>query len=92
MLRWWHDSSLSASAFARTHGLNPQRLLWWRKRLKSSKETALAPLTFIPAEVTGATASVVLRLPGGVVIELADAAGVAPSWISALVAELKRQS
>jgi hypothetical protein len=48
-------------------------------------------LTFIPAEVTGATAATVVRFPGGVVLELADAAGVPPGWLAALAAELKRQ-
>ena len=92
VLRWWSDSGLSASGFARTHGLNPQRLLWWRKRLKSSEETALAPLTFIPAVVTAGAAATVVRLPGGVAVELADVAAVPTSWIAALAAELRRQS
>ena len=92
VLRWWSDSGLSASGFARAHGLNPQRLLWWRKRLKSSEERALAPLTFIPAVVTGAAAATVVRLPGGVAVELADVAAVPTSWIAGLAAELRRQS
>jgi hypothetical protein len=84
---------MSASAFARASGLtNPQRLNWWRKRLKKSDATALAPLTFIPVEVTGATATVVVRLPGDVVLELADVATVPASWVAVLAAELKRQS
>lgn len=91
-LRWWRDSGLSASAFARAHGLNAQRLLWWRKRLKPSAEPALAPLTFIPAEVTCAAAAAVVRLPGGITVELADVAAVPTGWIAALAAELKRQS
>jgi hypothetical protein len=92
VLRWWGDSGLSASGFARAHGLNPQRLLWWQKRLKSSEARALAPLTFLPAVVTGAVTATVVRLPGGVVVELADVAAVPTSWIAALAAELRRQS
>jgi hypothetical protein len=56
-LRWWRDSGLFGERFARAHGPNAQRLLWWRKRVKPSAKTALAPLTFIPAEVTGAAAA-----------------------------------
>jgi hypothetical protein len=84
---------LSASAFARVNGLaNPQRLCWWRKRLGESDAMALAPLTFIPAAVTGAAAATIVRLPGGVALEVADVSVVPTSWIAALAAELKRQS
>jgi transposase-like protein len=90
----WRESGLSACAFARANGLaDEQRLSWWRKRLeKKGETTALAPLTFIPAEMTGAAAATVVRLPGGVVLELADVAAVPASWIATLAAELKRQS
>ena len=86
---------MSASAFARANGLaNPQRLNWWRKRLEKADAGALAPLTFIPAEVIGApaTATVVVRLPGDVALELANVAAVPASWVAALAAELKRHS
>ena len=93
VLARWRESGMSASAFARANGLaNPQRLNWWRKRLDQPSGRALAPLTFIPAEVTGAAAATVVRLPGGVVLELAEAAAVPTSWVAALAAELKRQS
>ena len=92
VLQRWRESGLSGSAFARAHGLNPQRLLWWRKRLESADETALAPLTFIPAEVTGAAAAVIVRLPGGVVLEVAHPAAVPARWVAELAAEMKAQS
>jgi transposase-like protein len=90
----WRESGLSACAFARAHGLaDEQRLSWWRKRLeKKSETTALAPLTFIPAELTGTAAAAVVRLSGDVVLELADVAAVPTSWVAALASELKRQS
>ena len=93
MLAQWRESGLSAAAFARANGLaNPQRLNWWRKRLDRSDARALAPLTFIPAEVTGAAVSTIVRLPGDVVLELADPAAVPANWVAALAAELKRHS
>ena len=93
VLDQWRASGLSASEFARANGLaNPQRLSWWRKRLEKSDAGALAPLTFIPAEVTGAAAGTVVRLPGDVILELADAATVPASWVAALAVELKRRS
>jgi transposase-like protein len=89
-LRCWRESGLSASAFARAHGVNSQRFLWWRKRLESqTAQTALAPLTFIPAEVTGSAAAAVVRLPDGVAVEVAHVAAVPVSWVAALVRELK---
>jgi hypothetical protein len=89
----WRESGLSACAFARAHGLSDeQRLNWWRKRLEKKGETALAPLTVIPAELTGAAAAAMVRLPGDVVLELADVATVPTSWVAALASEVKRQS
>jgi hypothetical protein len=90
----WRASGLSASGFARANGLaDEQRLSWWRKRLeKKGEPTALAPLTFIPAELTGAGAAAVVRLPGDVVLELADVGAVPTNWVAALASELKRQS
>ena len=94
MLALWRASGLPATTFARANGLaNPQRLNWWRKRLAKSEAGAVAPLTFIPAEVIGAPAvATVVRLPGDVVLELADASAVPTSWVAALAGELKRQS
>jgi len=94
VLAQWRQSGLTASAFARVKGMaNPQRLNWWRKRLEKAETGGLAPLTFIPAEVTGAAHAVtVVRLPGDVVLELVDAAAVPVSWVAALAGELKRQS
>jgi hypothetical protein len=65
-LTQWRESGLTASAFARVKGMaNRQRLNWWRKRLEKADTVELAPLTFIPAQVTGAThAATVVRLPG----------------------------
>jgi hypothetical protein len=92
VLALWRESGLSASAFTLANGLaNPQRLCWWSKRLKKREATALAPLTFIPAAVTSAAAATVVRLPGDVVLELADVTAVPTSWVAALAAELKRQ-
>ena len=100
----WRRSELSASEFARRHGLNPQRLCWWRKRLgkstglESSQTAAVvSTVSFVPAEVRtpamacGAVPAVV-RLPCDVAIEFGDAEWVTPRWIAALVGELSRLS
>jgi hypothetical protein len=93
VLERWRKSGLSASAFARSSGLaSAQRLSWWRKRLEKADASKLAPLTFIPVEVAGAAVATVVRLPGGVALELMDATAVPAAWIAALATELKRQS
>jgi hypothetical protein len=93
VLARWRESGLSASAFARESGLpNPQRLCWWRKRLAEAEAVAVAPLTFIPATVTGTAAVTVVRLPGDVALEIGDVSAVPTSWIAALAAELKRRA
>jgi hypothetical protein len=43
-------------------------------------------------ELTGVSPAAVVRLPGDVVLELADVSAVPTSWVAALASELKRQS
>lgn len=92
MLADWERSGITLEAFARSRGLVPQRLAWWRKRLRITPPGAITSLTFVPAAVSGdggvaAGPSAVIRLPHGIVIELE---GATPSWIAALARELTR--
>jgi hypothetical protein len=52
----------------------------------STVAAELTPSTFIPAVATGAAAATVVRLPGDVVLELADGAAVPASWVAAWAA------
>lgn len=79
------QSGESLAAFARSHGVTPARLYWWRSRLAGSR-AARSPLALVPAIVVRA-AAVVIRLRGDVTIEIADAA---PATIAAIAAELAR--
>ena len=89
MLAAWRESAMSMSAFARTHGVNAQRVSWWRKRLDATgADATAAPLAFIPAAVTSA-ARVALRLPGGVELE-GDIAAIPAEWVAALARALGR--
>jgi hypothetical protein len=88
----WERSGDTLEAFARSRGLVPQRLWWWRKRLREQAPETQTALTFVPATVIGAASAAcvaVIRLPHGVVIELASAS---PSWVAALARELSRSS
>ena len=91
-LQAWRESGTSGERFAAEHGFNPQRLFWWRKRLEEG-EVAGGGVRLIPAEIVSLSESarkaVVVRAPGGVVIE-ADSNAVSPSWIAVLARELAK--
>ena len=95
VLAEWERSGHTLEAFARSRGLVPQRLAWWRKRLRGSRTETRAALTLVPATVIDATAvapagpAATIRLPHGIVIELD---GASPSWIAALTRELARSA
>ena len=90
-LQVWKESGLSGAKFAAKHGLNAQRLFWWRKRLE--EDVVQQPrVRLIPADVVGLAEAahpkaVVIRIAGGVAIEV-DSDAVSPSWVAALVREL----
>jgi hypothetical protein len=52
----WERSDDSLEAFARSRGLVPQRLAWWRNRLRGPRPEASAALTLVPAVVIDAGA------------------------------------
>jgi transposase-like protein len=95
VLAEWERSGHSLEAFARSRGLVPQRLAWWRKRLRTSRSETSAALTLVPATVVDATAVsstgrvAMIRLPHGIVIEID---GVSPAWVAALARELARSA
>src|SRR5258705_5598101 len=80
----WRRSGESIAAFARKHGFAAPRLYWWKKRLLS---VTTRGLSLVPAAIISTGASVTIRLPGEVALEVANAS---PSWVAAIVAELTR--
>jgi hypothetical protein len=98
-LEEWRASGLALGRFARERGIGAERLRWWKKRLGDWKEkvggsggVALVPMVLSqpePAVVAG-KAAVVVRVPGGTVVEVADAAGVSAEWLVKLVSQLSR--
>ena len=92
VLRAWRASGMSLSAFARTQGLNTQRLLWWKKRLADWGREDLDErdsLRFVPAVVRQTLRTegpaLAIRLPVGVVVEVADTATVGADWLLSLI-------
>src|SRR4051794_35362095 len=84
-------SGESLAAFARSHGVGPARLYWWKKRLaiEAPPTAAASPtLSLVPAVIArDATVALLIRLPGGVSIEIAEAT---PSAVVAIAAALAR--
>jgi hypothetical protein len=95
VLAEWERSGHTLEAFARSRGLVPQRLAWWRKRLRVSRSETSAALTLVPATVIDpagvapAAHAATIRLAHGITIDLEDAS---PSWIAALARELARSA
>jgi hypothetical protein len=92
----WKRSGKSMAAFARQHGVTAGRLYWWRKRLQAKATTpAVAglgatpppPMSLVPASIVMGGASLMIRLPGEVSIDVTEAS---PSWVAAMVVELTR--
>ena len=82
----WRQSGDTIAAFARKRGITPPRLYWWKKKLASGARPTT--LSLVPAMiVSGSGATVTIRLPGEVAIEVANAS---PNWVAAIVAELTR--
>lgn len=95
VLAQWQRSGDTLEAFARSRGLVPQRLAWWKKRLRISPRKASTALTLVPGTVIGgapagsADPAAMIRLAHGIMIELD---GVSPAWVAALARELARSA
>jgi hypothetical protein len=84
----WRRSGESAAAFGRRHGVRAKRLVWWSKRLPApSTIVSLVPATVVETEPD--ELAVVIRVPGGIAIEIESAT---PTSIAAIVTALARSS
>lgn len=100
VLARWSASGKSARAFGREHGIDAQRLCFWRRRLQAeAKRSAGRPVRalarLVPAVVRVGSAEsgelgVIVRVPSGVSVE-ADPGRVTPEWLGTLVGELMRR-
>jgi transposase-like protein len=86
VLDQWRRSGASMTVFARKHGVTAPRLYWWKKRLAS--RAAPTP-SLVPATIVTHAATITIRLPGDVTVEVANAS---PSWVASIIAELTRSS
>lgn len=79
--------------YARRHGLNAQRLAWWRERLAESgarqARVALAPVVMTRG-AGAAEAVVAIEIEGGVRVHVRDVEHVSATWVAAMVSALGR--
>jgi hypothetical protein len=107
VVRRWRRSGQSMYAFAREHGLDPQRVRYWRERAEAtgakprSGGLTTQPLEqpvdsgrLVPAVVVGLNdaASVSVHVGRGVVVEAQGVEALAPDWIAELVRALEETS
>lgn len=88
----WQQSGQTIAAYARARGVSAPRLYWWRRRLRATAPAAELggpELRLAPATIVSTGATVELRLPSGVVVEVT---GASPSWTAAMIIELTRAS
>ncbi len=88
VLETWEKSGQSAAAFARSIGVVPQRLFWWRQRLGRPGPTGPSP-GFVPIVVRTAeqvsAAPLVVTTTSGARIEVHDVDSSTAAWVVAVL-------
>jgi len=93
VLARWDESGGSGASFARSIGVVPQRLFWWRKRLERAgergggegKAATFAPVEVRPAGLVALCAPVVVTTPAGVRIEVGEVDAATAAWVVAVL-------
>lgn len=85
VLREWAASGKSGAAFARSIGVVPQRLFWWRDRLGrgagAGKTAVLVPVRVRPVPLGAWCAPVVVTTLAGVRIEVGEVDATTAAWV-----------
>jgi transposase-like protein len=90
VLATWETSGKSIGAFARTKGVTPQRLYWWRERLGKKVEERAVP-RFVPLVVKApavrleSSAALVVTTPAGARVEVREVNATTAAWVVALL-------
>jgi transposase-like protein len=93
----WQESGLSVREFARQHGIDAQRVQWWKRRiigvagetkLRKDQGARFVPVTARRSE--GSQPAVIVRV-GDAVIEVHEPSVVAPGWLAVLVSQYARK-
>lgn len=84
----WKASGKSGAAFARSKGIDPQRLFWWRGRFEGaeSKKPMFVPLVATPASSKAASAAaLIVTTERGARIEVWDVDAATAAWVVAVL-------
>lgn len=87
----WQASGKSLGEYERAHGISAERLRRWGHRLGRSTLAAQdSEVRLVPAVVrpSATFAPIAVRMPGGVVLELADVSAAPSDWIVSVAAGL----
>ena len=94
VLREWAQSGKSGAAFARSIGVVPQRLFWWRERLGreagADRVATLLPVTVRPTSLGASSAALVVTTPDGVRIEVGEVGAATAAWVRAVLGGERR--
>jgi len=89
----WRRSGRSLAAFARQHGVSPQRLTYFREQLEAGptgEAVAFHPVQVVPARAETAPAAIEVRLGASCVVRVP--AGVAMTDVRVVLAALHELS
>jgi hypothetical protein len=90
----WEESGESIAGFAYRHGINAQRIKWWRDRVPASTPSLAPSVTLVPVTVrptlapTASSPALSLMVGDVVRVDVADASRVPPLWFAAVVEAL----
>jgi transposase-like protein len=90
VLAAWEKSGKSVGAFARSNGVTPQRLYWWRERLGKGGNAATGP-EFVPVVVKhpvvrlDGSVALVVTTPDGAHVEVREVSSSTAAWVVALL-------
>jgi transposase-like protein len=86
VLAAWDASGESGTEFGRRLGVDPQRLWWWRSRLRNRAATSFAPV-----EVRGSLPAAVVTTSDGARIEVATVDAASAEWTATVVVALRER-
>ena len=97
VLDQWARSGETVTAFARRHGLVPQRLWWWLKRLGPSQpaQPEAPAAQWVPVTVRTAaapTAAATVHLGSGLQVHLSTLDALSAAWVAHLAQALGARS
>jgi hypothetical protein len=89
LLAAWQSSGLSVRAYALAHRLSPDRIVYWRRRLRKLDQQPGAQTGFVeipPPALPSAASTVTITLPNGLSATVPPGSDLA--WLTRVVATL----